>query len=784
MPRPAASPFFLVTPREFLNHEFDPMSRRSKTKNRPGNAPASRSDATVSPTGRVPGVGNAVSIKPESRSVVLKDRWTVAGICVFLTAIVWVAFGQTRGHEFINFDDDIYVYQNPEVVKGLTLRGIGWAFTDVHSGNWHPLTWLSHMLDCQFYGISPGGHHLTNVLLHALTAILLFLVLRRMTGFLWRSAFVAAVFAVHPLHVESVAWVAERKDVLSGLFFVLTLGAYAGYVRHPRSPGRYSMVALMFTLALMSKPMVVTLPFVLLLLDYWPLHRFTQPEGRLVPWRLIVEKIPLLALSGAICVATLFAQREAITPMPFFVRIGNALVSCTTYLGQMIYPAGLTVYYPHPGSGLTLWKIFAALVLLLAISAGAIAARRKQPWFLSGWLWYLGMLVPVIGVLQVGTQAQADRYTYLPQIGLYVLLTWAAAEWCTGRAHRRLLLSGLAAAVVGALIFCARTQTAYWRTSETLWTRALACTSDSVIARGNLGNALLQRGDVDQAIFQYQAALQIKPDDAVACYNLGNAMLQKGSADEAIAYYQKALEIKPDYAMAHYNLGNVLLQTGSADEAIAHYQKALEFNPGFVEAQNNLGNTFLVTGSVDEAIAHFEKAVQLNPGYGEAQNNLGYAILLKGNVNAAINHFQTALQINPRHVEAHINLGTALLQKGNVDEAIAHYQTALQLNPDSPDALNDLAWVLATSPQAAVRNGDRAVALARRADQLTGGRNPAILRTLAAAYAEAGQFGNARQTAGSAMELARAAGRQDLAAELAGALKLYEEGRPFRQRSQ
>jgi tetratricopeptide (TPR) repeat protein len=543
------------------------------------------------------------------------------------------------------------------------------------------------------------------------SAIVLFLVLKGMTAALWRSAFVAAVFAIHPLHVESVAWIAERRDVLSGLFFMLTLGAYAGYVRHRWSLGRYLMVALMLALGLMSKPMVVTLPFVLLLLDYWPLKRFTQPGDRLVPWRLIAEKLPLLALSGAACVATLFAQKEAISSLPLSVRIGNALVSYVAYLGQMIYPVGLAVNYPHPGSGLALWKIIAAFVLLLVISTGAIAARRKQPWFLFGWLWYLGMLVPAIGLIQSGWRAQADRYTYLPQIGLYLLLTWAAADLCAGWRHRRVVLGGGSTIILMALIFCARAQTSYWRNSESLWTHTLACTSDNWMGHNNLGRALLQ----------------------------------KGSVDEAIVHDQKALQIKPDFAEAHINLGNALLKKGSVDEAIAHDQRALQIKPDYAEAQNNLGNALLQKGRVDEAISHY----------------------------------QMALQIKPDYVEAHINLGNALLQKGNVDEAISHFQKALKITPDDAEAQNTLAWVLATCPQASLRNGNKAVELAQRANQLTGDGNPAVLGTLATAYAEAGRFPEAVETAQRALQLAETQSNTALADAIRSQMKLYQAGIPF-----
>jgi hypothetical protein len=458
----------------FYNRVFNPMSRRSKKKAGAPKNPAVRSGA--------PGVEGSRSLESASRPAGLHDRWTVPVVGLVLAAMTWLVFGQTLGHEFVSYDDEIYVADNPAALGGLSLKGIVWAFTHNVNDNWTPLTVISHMLDCQLYGTQAGWHHLTSILLHMASVIVLFLVLKEMTSALWRSAFVAAVFAVHPLHVESVAWIAERRDVLSGLFFMLTLGAYAGYVRHPWSLGRYLMVVLMLALGLMSKPMVVTLPFVLLLLDYWPLKRFTQPGDRLVPWRLIAEKVPLLALSGAACVATLFAQKEAIQSLPLSLRISNALVSYVAYLGQMIYPAGLAVYYPYPENGLPLWKIVAAFVLLLVISAGALAARRKQPWFLFGWLWYLGMLVPAIGLIQSGLRAQADRYTYLPQIGLYIVLAWAAKDLTVSWRYGRQVPGVAATIVLAALMVGASIQTSYWRNSESLWTHTLACTS------GNYGS--------------------------------------------------------------------------------------------------------------------------------------------------------------------------------------------------------------------------------------------------------------------------------------------------------
>ncbi len=731
----------------------------------------------------------------------LNDCWLIPGICLFLAAIVWVVFGQTLHHEFINYDDKLYVYENPVVIRGLNLKGVEWAFTHTVVANWHPLTMMSHMLDCQLYGLNAGGHHLTNVLLHTASVILLFLVLRQMTGFLWRNAFVAAVFAIHPLRVESVAWVAERKDVLSGLFFMLTLWAYTRYAQGRSSVERressagtgslaldprlwtldYCLVLLFFALGLMSKPMVVTLPFVLLLLDYWPLKRFTQPGGRLIPWRLIAEKVPLLALSGAACVATLFTQQEAIQSVPLSLRIGNALVSYVAYLGQMIVPVGLAVDYPHPGINLPLWKILAAFVLLLIISAGAIAARRKHPYFLFGWLWYLGMLVPVIGILQTGSHARADRYTYLPQIGLYLLLTWAAADLCASRRHRRVVLGGSATVILMALIFCARVQTSYWRNSELLWTHTLACTSDNFIGHDDLGDALLQKGSVDEAILHFRKALQLKPDSADVHNNLGSALAQKGNVDEAITHFQKALQIKPDYADAHYNLGTALLQKGSVNEAITQYQQALQLKPDSADVHNNLGNALLRMGRVDEAIAQYQQVLQIYPDNAKAHYNLGDALLQKGNVDEAIAQYQQVLQINPDDAEARNNLDNALLLKGRVDKALAQYQEALQTNPDSVEVLNNLAWLLATCPDAHVRDGIKAVKYAERACELTHYGVTVLVGTLAAAYAEAGRYDDAMAAAQKACALATSAGKQDLLETNRKLLALYRAHQPYHE---
>jgi protein O-mannosyl-transferase len=669
-----------------------------------------------------------------------EQRWRVAGLCLVLAAITFAVFGQTLHHEFIDFDDNLYVYDNPMVAGGLTWNGIVWAFTHVHSANWHPLTWLSHMLDCQLYGLHPGGHHLTNVLLHIATVIALFLVLRQMTGALWRSAFVAAVFAIHPLRVESVAWVAERKDVLSGLFFILTIGAYVRYARRPWSAARYGLVVFLFAMGLMSKPMLVTLPVVLLLLDYWPLQRKASAG------KLVMEKLPLLALSAASCVATLLAQNEAKAihsggSFSLPDRLGNALAACMVYLGQMVWPAGLAVLYPVPHNGTPAWEVALAGTLLAGFSVVAWGERRTRPWLLIGWLWYLAMLLPVVGIIQVGRQAHADRYTYLPQIGIYVAVTWLVAEWRVSR----VALGGLMTGVLAVLMVCAWKQTAYWQNSETLWTHTLACTADNDMTQNNLGNALLQKGRVDEAITHFQSALQINPHYPDARNNLGLALLRQGRVDEAIVQDQEALQIKPDFPEAHYNLGNALRQKGRVDEAIAQYQQALQINPAFAVARNNLGTALRQKGRVDEAIAQYQKA----------------------------------LEIMPDNASVHVNLANAFLQKGREDQAIAQFQNALEIEPVDMEVQNNLAWLLATCGQASLRNGDKAVQLARQANELADGKNPVILGTLAAALAEAGQFGEAARSAREAMALAQAAGRLEMVRRLNGELQLYEAGRPF-----
>ena len=581
--------------------------------------------------------------KSSHSSKAIAPYWVSFGVCIFLAGIVWLVFGQTLGHPFINFDDPEYVYENPEINAGLTAHGVIWAFTHLPSPDWFPLTSISHMLDVQFYGLRAGGHHLTSVLVHTAVVILLFLVLRQMTGTLWRSAFVAAVFAIHPLRVESVAWVAERKDLLSGLFFMLTLGAYVRYVRKRRF-GRYVLMAILFTCGLLSKPVFVTVPLVLLFLDYWPLRRFEQ---RLAIRGLILEKIPLLILSLAVSAATITGQTGEVVsmePLPFVWRVNNAFVSYVTYIWQMIWPARLAIFYPHPQNHLALWEIAVAIALLIAMTVLAFALRKRCPYLIVGWFWYLVMLAPVIGVVQVNLQGQADRYTYLAQIGLYLLVVWSIADLSLSWPYRRQILSVAASLVIVALAWSAWIQTAYWRDSESLWTHAIAVTSDNDTAQADLADLLLRRGRLSEAVFHSQEALRIRP----------------GNAD------------------AHNTLGIALFQMGDLKDAVAHWKQSLEIQPGNMNAQTNL------------------------------------------------------------------------------------------------------AWALATAPDASLRDGTKAVELAQNVARRAGHPNAMVLRTLAASYAETGQFAEAVDIAQQAFQLASAQGNSALMADLQLNIASYRRELPLR----
>ena len=590
---------------------------------------------------------------PQSSSRAGREPIVIAIICALLAALVFLVFGQTVRHEFINYDDQEYVYENPKITSGLGLDGIEWAFTHVHASNWHPLTTISHMLDCELYGVQPWGHHLTNVLLHALTAILLFLGLRELTHALWASAIVAAIFAIHPLRVESVAWVAERKDVLSGVFFMLTLWAYAPYARSSRfSVGRYTVAVIFFVLGLMCKPTLVTLPFVLLLLDYWPLKRVTleastsdarravQRSGRgrreisssagtsaKKPIQyLILEKWPFFVLSALSCLATVLAQRHAVaqeSQLNFGERVGNAILSYVAYLGQMIWPFGLAVVYPYKAGGLNIIAVTLALLLLVTISVLFFIWRRTFPFLVVGWLWFLGVLVPMIGLIQVGVQVRADRYTYLAQIGLYILLTWSAMELLRKWRYARQPLIVLALLVITGLTAASYVQTSYWQNSEKLWTRVLANTPDNSVAENNLGLALKDKGQLDDAITHLRRATENCAGCSEVYNNLGNVFAAKNEWNEAITWYRASIRQSPTRdARNHNNLGISLAKLGKTDEATTEFREAVRINPDFPDAHYNLGMLLLALDQQDEALANLKEVLRLKPNDAQVKDVL------------------------------------------------------------------------------------------------------------------------------------------------------------------
>ncbi len=844
-----------------------------------------------------------------------------ASVCALLFVATLGAFWPAIHAGFVNYDDPVYITANSHVQSGLTWESICWAFANLEAGFWHPLTWLSLLLDFQLFGQHPGGYHLTSLLLHAANTVLLFLVFQRLTGAVWRSAFVAALFALHPLHVESVAWVSERKGVLSTFFWMVSLLVYVRYVQqsqvqNPRAKVYYCLALLFFAFALMSKTVVVSLPLVFLLLDWWPLKRLQRTTIR----RLIWEKVPFLAAGLVAGLLTIQAERgmgalSTESQLPVWYSLANSIVSYAYYVGQTAWPVGLAIPYSSAG-GFSFWPVAGAVLLSLIASVYSFQSSAQRPYLAFGWLWYVLTLLPVIGLIQIGDHTRADRYTYLPLIGIFTLVTWGTHDLTKRWRHQGITLAAGALVVTATCVVLTRQQIAYWKDSETLFQHAIAVTTDNYVAENNLGIALagngqwdeamahyqralqhapgyveaennlgrafLQKGQVDEAIPYFESALRFKPSHADAWNNLGvalaqkgqvdesithfkealrlrpsfaeaeydlaTALLQKGQVDEAILHFENALKVQPDYADAHHNLGNALAQKGRVDDAIAqfqrslairpsspethnslgrvlllsgqvdssipHFEKALEGRSGYAEAHSslalallqkgrleegiahlqkaiairprdadalhNLGAVLLQNGQVDEAIIHFQRAQEIRPGYAEVQQNLGTALLRKGEVEQAVAHFQKALELQPKFGEAAYSLGNALLQRGQVREAITGFQRALEIRPDFIEAQNNLAWVLATSSDAFIRNGTRAVELAEKADRLSGGSNAMFLGTLAAAYAEAGRLPEAVDVAQRALQVADSQTNTDQANRLRLLLSQCQTGAPFR----
>ena len=554
----------------------------------------------------------AAAARPASASH--SERIKAIWVCIFLVAIVAIVFGQTLGHEFINYDDHSYITENSHVLNGLNWPDVKWAFTTGHTGYSHPVTWLTHQLDAQLYGTWAGGHHLNSLIIHAINAALLFLFFWRTTRKLWPSAFVATVFAIHPLHVESVAWVAERKDVLSALFFLLTLHAYAAYAAKPQF-ARYLLALGLFALGILSKPMLVTVPCLLLLIDYWPLRRFPNQKSEIIQ-KLLLEKIPFALIAGGWSVITFVIQKKygavTETQVAIGLRAANAIASYGAYLWNTLWPHDLVLFYPYP-LALPWGPMFVSALVLVLISIPCISRWRRSPYLIASWLWFLGMLVPVIGFVRFGEQARADRYNYLPQIGLCILVTWGVSELSAQWRHRREILAvvGLfTIAVFGTLAFI---QTSYWRNSKTVWEHALAVSSGNHVAENNLGDYLSHRGRPDEAAIHFKKSLDISPNYPAANNNLGSVLANEGRWTEAIGFYETALREQPENAKTHNNIGLSLTETGKTDEAFNHFHRALEIDPNMSVAHFNLARLLLMSGRRDEAVTELKERLRLKP---------------------------------------------------------------------------------------------------------------------------------------------------------------------------
>ncbi|HZV36322.1 MAG TPA: tetratricopeptide repeat protein [Verrucomicrobiae bacterium] len=647
-------------------------------------------------------------------------------ICVLLAAITLALYWPARSFKFVDYDDNEYVTSNPNVQAGISWKGISWAFQTYHSSNWHPLTWISHMLDCQIYGLNPAGPHFTNILFHAFNAVLLFLVLLRMTGARWPSCIVAALFACHPAHVESVAWVAERKDVLSTFWGLLALLTYVSYAREPRknkSRIYYALTFLLFALSLLSKPMLVTLPFVLLLLDFWPLERISDSgkgeestRAKQGIGHLVMEKVPFFLLVIVSCWFTVAAQSASgamklNTKLSLLLRLEHALVAYLNYVKMLFWPAKLAFFYPHTGAP-TMSHVLAALAVILLISFVALRALRNASYFAVGWFWFLGTLVPVIGILQVGDQAMADRYTYFPAIGLFIATVWGAAQLWEQWKSSRLILNCAAITALVACVAMTTIQLQYWRDSFTLAEHARKVTDKNYVAYALLA------------------------DEA------GRA----GKFDEAINYARISLDYKPDYFQAHYFLGLACLETGKLDEAVEHLSEAARLRPKAVTYQK-----------------------------------LGRALFLQGRLDEAFEQFSSAVKIDPSDSISESQMGVICARKRDFAAAVQHYESALALNPDSIGVLNNLAWIRAVNEDPHLRNGVEAVQLAKRACEATHNNEALLLGTLAAAYAEAGDFTNAVATATKARDLALGANKMSIANRTEKFLELYRSGRAYHE---
>ena len=653
-------------------------------------------------------------------------RIRVALSCLALAAAVFLLYAQVAGHGFINYDDDVYITDNPRVLWGLTWEGFGWAWVTTAAGNWHPLTWLSHMLDAQIWGSWAGGHHLTSVLLHAANAVLLFLTLFSMTGSFWSSLLAAALFAVHPLRVESVAWAAERKDVLSAFFWILAMYAYGRYARKP-ALSRYAVVFVLMALGLLAKPMLVTLPFVLLLLDVWPLGRLPldrkEGAGSVVVrrvLRLVLEKVPLLALSAVSGAITLAAQSRGGTirtleSIPFGARLVNATITFVIYLWKTICPSGLAPLYLHPyllsrdfPAG-RLAIAVAALLGLLAVTITSAMLWCRAPHVAVGWLWYLVTLVPVIGIVQVGLQASADRYTYIPLIGIYVAVAWTLRGLVVARPRLRGAICACCGLALSSFAWATWTQVGYWKDGATLFRQALRVTNGNYVLHNNLGAIMAAEGRHAEAVTEYEEALRLRPNFAEAHNNLGIELMEEARLAEAEEHFRKAIRSRADFADPVNNLGTIFERRGDLAAARGKFETALKIRPDYSMALYNLGSVLLDQGQFADAEARLRASLHLDPRRPETHKNLALAQAGQGNVAGAVGEYAEAVRLRPDDASLLSDLGFFLARQGRIDEAEAGYRDALRLQPGSAVTHRRLAELLETqgkTTEAAAHRGE------------------------------------------------------------------------------
>jgi len=767
------------------------------------------------------------------------DRWRTDGRTVLVSALIFVAtfaaFWPVFQNGFVHFDDPDYLIDNPHVQGGITAESLAWAFSSGHAANWHPITWVSHMLDCAMFGLNPAGHHFINLLIHAINGVLLLLALRKLTGAFWPSAFVAALFALHPLRVESVAWASERKDVLSGFFFFLTLLAYAAYAKQrgagsdsspPREPGTkapnartlpsYIAALVFFALGLMSKPMLVTVPFLLLLLDYWPLQRIRGWDPRAAT-RLLVEKAPFLVLAIVSSFITVVVQEKAVAGLglPLESKAANALISYWQYILKVVWPINLSIFYPHPASvnpallSWITWKSVLSILLVCAITAGAAKFRKTFPFFFTGWFWFLGMMVPVIGIVQVGAQAMADRYTYLPIIGLTIAGTWALKDRLVRFPFQ--LVSTAAVCLLVLLAGVTHWQAGFWRDDITIFSRAVSVTKDNAVAHQNLGAALELKGELQQAVEHYRASASIEKS-AEIYFNLGSALLKQEKADEAITAFFEGLKLSPDDYRGNKQLGLALMSVQRYAEAIEPLRKVATARPSDAQAMFVVANALFEAGRQEDAREYYkatvaldgalysnlidqaqklvdagvadlaevrlQQATRLKPDGLEAYKALGMLQVRNGKLAESIRSLEMAANLQPS-AENHYNLGLVLFMAGQHSKAVTSYKAAVAVDPDYAPAVNNLAWLLATHPDASLRDGQEALRLASRNAQAHPDQS-AYCGTLDAALAELGRWQEAVETAERTRSLAEKAGQKELAAAAQQRLGLYGKHEPYR----